>query len=236
MWSCGNRRHPATVRLFNNGFSLQTERRIQVFPRTDEHLTSPRIASAAAAAVITVVLPILIGLGVSAPASAQPPLRAEPVPGRPAATSTASVERGRYLIAVTGCNDCHTPGYGESGGRIPESEWLMGAPVGFRGPWGVSYPANLRLTVQNMNETQWLTFARVQRLPPMPWFALRDMSDDDLRSLYRYIRTLGPKGTRAPAAVAPGREVTTPFILFVPQTASATSVSQVTPASRDDKS
>jgi mono/diheme cytochrome c family protein len=207
-----------------------------VVPRTDEALFSPRIASAAAAAVITVVLPILVGLVVSAPAAAQPPLRAEPAPGRPVATSTtASVERGRYLIAVTGCNDCHTPGYAESGGRLPEAQWLQGAPVGFRGPWGVSYPANLRLTVQDMNETQWLAFARVQRLPPMPWFALRDMSDDDLRSLYRYIRTLGPKGTRAPAAVAPDREVTTPFILFVPQTAPATSVSQATPARRDGK-
>jgi mono/diheme cytochrome c family protein len=206
-----------------------------VFPRTDDALLRPRIASAAAAAVITVVLPILVGLVVPAPASAQPPLRAEPAPGRPAPTSTASVERGRYLVAVTGCNDCHTPGYAESGGRMPEGEWLMGAPVGFRGPWGVSYPANLRLTVQGMNETQWLAFARVQRLPPMPWFALRDMSDDDLRSLYRYIRTLGPKGARAPAAVAPGREVTTPFILFVPQTGPVTSLTQTSPARRDDK-
>ena len=206
-----------------------------MFPRTDDALLNPRIASAAAAAVITVVLPILVGLVVSAPAAAQPPLRATPVPSRPATTSSASVERGRYLVAVTGCNDCHTPGYAESGGRLPEADWLQGAPVGFRGPWGVSYPANLRLTVQGMNETQWLAFARVQRLPPMPWFALRDMSDDDLRSLYRYIRTLGPKGTRAPAAIAPGREVNTPFILFVPQTAPATSVSQVNPTARDGR-
>lgn len=26
------------------------------------------------------------------------------------------LERGRYLVVVGGCNDCHTPGYGESGG------------------------------------------------------------------------------------------------------------------------
>jgi mono/diheme cytochrome c family protein len=219
----------------HNHFSLQIERRIHVLPRTDDRLLNPRIASAAAAAVITVVLPILVGLGVSAPASAQPPLRAEAVPSRPAATTSAvSVQRGRYLVAITGCNDCHTAGYAEAGGAVPESEWLTGVPVGFRGAWGVSYPANLRLTVQNMNETQWLAFARLQRLPPMPWFNLRDMSDDDLRSLYRYIRTLGPKGTRAPAALAPGREVTTPFIQFEPQTLPATSVSQARTA-RDNK-
>ena len=38
----------------------------------------------------------------------------------------------------------------------------------------------------------------------MPWFNLRDMSDDDLRAMYRFIRELGPKGERAPAAAAPG--------------------------------
>ena len=212
-----------------------------MFARTDDPLLKPRIASAAAAAIITVVLPILLGLGVSAPASAQPPLRAGSAPSRPASaipvsTSTASVERGRYLIAISGCNDCHTPGYAETGGQTPESNWLLGAPVGFRGPWGVSYPANLRLTVQGMSETQWLAFARVQRLPPMPWFNLRDMNDEDLRSLYRYIRTLGPKGARAPSALAPGREVTTPFILFVPQTVTpATNVSQADTPPRDGK-
>jgi mono/diheme cytochrome c family protein len=206
-----------------------------VFPRTDDVLLKTRLASATAAAVITALLPVLVGLGVSAPASAQPPLRAEPVPGRPAATDPASAARGRYLVSISGCNDCHTAGYAETGGRTPESEWLMGVPVGFRGPWGVSYPANLRLTVQGMNETQWLAFARVQRLPPMPWFALRDMSDDDLRALYRYIRTLGPKGARVPAAVGPGRDVTTPFILFVPQTDPATSVSQVSTAVRNGR-
>ena len=36
-------------------------------------------------------------------------------------------------------------------------------PVGFQGPWGTSYPANLRLTVQSMTETQWVRFARDNR-------------------------------------------------------------------------
>ena len=206
-----------------------------MFPRTDERLMKTRLAGAAAAAIITFLLPILVGLVVSAPASAQPPLRAEPVSGRPTSTEAASVARGRYLISISGCNDCHTAGYAETGGRTPESEWLTGLPVGFRGPWGVSYPANLRLTVQGMTETQWLAFARVERLPPMPWFNLRDMTDEDLRSLYRYMRSLGPKGTRAPAAIGPGRAVTTPFILFVPQTAPATNVSQVSGAGRDGR-
>lgn len=90
-------------------------------------------------------------------------------------------------------------------------------PVGFRGPWGVSYPANLRRTVQDLTEEQWMLFARAPRLPPMPWFALRDMSDSDLRDMYRYIRSLPASGESMPAAVAPGMPVSTPVIDFVPR-------------------
>ncbi len=146
-------------------------------------------------------------------------------PARPAATATLPaghgspevIARGRYLVQITGCNDCHTAGYAESGGKVPASEWLTGIPLGFKGPWGVSYPANLRLTVQSMSEDQWLAFARAERLPPMPWFALKDMSDSDLRAVFQFIRSLGPKGERAPTAVAPGRPVKTPFIVWEPQ-------------------
>jgi hypothetical protein len=79
-----------------------------------------------------------------------------------------------------------------------------------------------------MTEDQWLQFARVPRLPPMPWFNLRDMSDADLRSIYSFIRDLGPKGERAPMAAGPGQPVATPFIVFEPrveQTLSSTTAS-----------
>jgi mono/diheme cytochrome c family protein len=128
----------------------------------------------------------------------------------------ALLERGRYLVKVSGCNDCHTRGYAEAGGAVPESQWLTGQPVGFAGPWGVSYPANLRLTMQRLSEQQWLATARAQRLPPMPWFALRDMTDDDLRAIYTYVRSLGPAGETMPAPVPPGRMASTPVIVFVP--------------------
>ncbi len=127
------------------------------------------------------------------------------------------IERGRYLVQIGGCNDCHTAGYPEQGGRVPEKEWLLGSEIGFQGPWGTSYAANLRLLVQSIDEEQWLARARSERLPPMPWFNLRDMSDADLRAMYRYIRHLGAAGKPAPAYVAPGGHVTTPYIVFMPQ-------------------
>lgn len=65
------------------------------------------------------------------------------------------VQAGRYLIVVAGCNDCHTEGYLFNGGTTPESEWLTGTSLGWRGPWGTTYPGNLRLRVQELTEDQW---------------------------------------------------------------------------------
>lgn len=125
--------------------------------------------------------------------------------------------RGRYLIAISGCNDCHTPGYAQQGERIPEAERLTGMSVGFSGPWGVSYPANLRLGASQLGEGDWMAMARRSGLPPMHWTALQAMSDDDLRSIYRYLRGLGAAGQPAPTALAPGQTINTPHFVFVPQ-------------------
>jgi mono/diheme cytochrome c family protein len=128
------------------------------------------------------------------------------------------IARGRYLITIGGCNDCHTPGYMQKGPEVPESEWLIGLPIGFQGPWGTTYPSNLRLVIKSMDEAQWITHARQQRLPPMPWFNLARMTDEDLKAVYAYVRSLGEPGARVPAYIAPGGKVTTPFFVFVPQT------------------
>ena len=215
-----------------------------------------RIASAVGALAITSVLLLAVGLGFPPPADAETTARPATAPqaarvvtatvpqatkavtvaaagvmgAAPAQADAASVARGRYLVSISGCNDCHTAGYSETGGRVAQSDWLLGQPVGFRGPWGVSYPANLRLTVQSVTEAEWLKFARVERLPPMPWFALRDMNDDDLRSMYRFIRSLGAKGERMPAPLAPNANVGTPYIQFTPQNLPA--VSQAAPVAK----
>ncbi|WP_335342743.1 c-type cytochrome [Sedimenticola sp.] len=127
------------------------------------------------------------------------------------------VERGRYLIATSGCNDCHTPGYPESGGKVPRSEWLTGNPVGFEGPWGTTYPSNLRIKMQGWTEQQWLEKARAPMRPPMPWFSLRDMKDDDLLAIYAFVRDMGPSGDATPAYVPPGQKVNTPYYEFMPK-------------------
>jgi len=134
-----------------------------------------------------------------------------------AGAASVDVQRGRYLVKIGGCNDCHTAGYVTSGGSVPEAQWLTGQAVGFKGSWGISYPANLRLLVRAMSEEQWIHQVGQPALPPMPWFSLREMSEIDRRAMYRYLWSLGPAGSPAPAYVAPGAAAPTPYILFVPQ-------------------
>jgi len=127
---------------------------------------------------------------------------------------SADEKRGRYLVQIGGCNDCHTPEYPEKDGKIDEKLWLTGSILGWRGPWGTTYAANLRLKVAGMTEADWMKRARSALRPPMPWFNLRDMSDGDLRAVYRYIKYMGPAGQPAPDYVPPDKEPKPPFVQF----------------------
>jgi len=131
-------------------------------------------------------------------------------------TTDPMVARGRYLVEIGGCNDCHSPGYAESNGQLPEQAWLQGSAVGFSGPWGVSYPGNLRRLVDGVNEEVWLQRIQAGGLPPMPWKALQTMTEDDRVAIFRYVRTLGPAGEWPPAAQPPGVPIRTQHISFVP--------------------
>ena len=136
----------------------------------------------------------------------------------PALAQKGDVAHGRYVAIIGGCNDCHTAGFPQKDGKVPETEWLLGNAVGFRGPWGTSYPTNLRLTVSKMSEEQWVAYARkLQARPPMPWFNLNKMKEADLRAFYNFVKSLGAPGKPAPESLPPGAEPKTPFVVFVPQ-------------------
>jgi mono/diheme cytochrome c family protein len=126
-----------------------------------------------------------------------------------------TIERGKYLVIIGGCNDCHTPGYAATEGKVPEADWLTGDILGWRGPWGTTYPANLRSYMQKMTEAQWVKAAHtLQSRPPMPAVNVRQIKDQDLRAMYRYIKHLGPGGNEAPAYVPPDKTPNPPFVQF----------------------
>ena len=136
----------------------------------------------------------------------------------PSVTARTPEEAGRYLIRSAGCNDCHTPNFMVLGEKVPESQWLTGSSMGWRGPWGTTYASNLRRFVQPFTEQQFVEVVRKRNdRPPMPWPSLHAMSDADLSAIYRYIRSLPVAGEPAPDYVPPDREPKTPYILMVPQ-------------------
>ena len=160
--------------------------------------------------------------------------------GPEAASQTSRVERGKYLVTIGGCNDCHTPlkmgpkgpdpdmarmlsGHPESfeisTGTTPASaQWMMTAAVtgtAFSGPWGVSFAANLTPD-QNTGLGIWTEdmFIRTIRtgkhmgvsrdiLPPMPWPMYRNATDEDLKSIYAFLRNIRPIHNRVPTPLPP---------------------------------
>lgn len=126
--------------------------------------------------------------------------------------SARVIERGRYLAMVTGCNDCHTPGgmYGSPDGQ----RTLSGSELGWRGPWGVTYPRNLTPDTEtglgNWSATQIVTSIRTGRrpdgtiiAPPMPWPSYASLSDDDAYAIAVYVKSLPPVRHHSPVAIGP---------------------------------
>ncbi|WP_147653965.1 cytochrome C [Vulcaniibacterium gelatinicum] len=134
----------------------------------------------------------------------------------PEAEDAGLVARGEYLVRIAGCNDCHTAGYLERAGDVPKAQWLTGSPMGFHGPWGTTYAANLRLKAAEMDEAAWLKYTgELHTRPMMPDFTLRAMAPQDRRAIYRLLRALGPAGTPAPAYLPPEQSPPKPYLQLV---------------------
>jgi len=87
----------------------------------------------------------------------------------------------------------------------------------FRGPWGTSYTANLTPDPTGLGTWTEDMFVRAIRtgrhmgqarpiLPPMPWPMIRNLDDDDLKSIFAFLRTLPPIQNRVPEPLAPVAE------------------------------
>jgi hypothetical protein len=88
----------------------------------------------------------------------------------------------------------------------------------FVGPWGVSYAANLtpdETGIGNWDFEQFETAIRKGKykglensrplLPPMPWQMYRNMTNEDLRSVFAYLKSLPAIRNVVPAPQSPQR-------------------------------
>jgi hypothetical protein len=187
-----------------------------------------KLATASAAATISftaALLALAVG-GCTRPAPAAP---------------VDQVDRGRLLVSIGGCNDCHTPMKldPDVGMPVPDmTRMLSGHPEGapdptstlsgqdmavigptftsFRLPFGVIHPANLtpdaNTGLGNWTEAMFVRALRTGRhmggngrpiMPPMPWQNLAQQSDNDLKAIFAYLRTIPAIRNDVPAPQVP---------------------------------
>src|SRR5215471_9728312 len=89
---------------------------------------------------------------------------------------------------------------------LQPGQWLSfsGDLTAWVGPWGMTYTANLTPDstsgIGAWTEDQFISTIRNGKhlgngrplMPPMPWEFIRQMSDDDLKAIYAFLRSLPP--------------------------------------------
>lgn len=99
-----------------------------------------------------------------------------------------------------------------------EGSWGIAAAntmTAWTGPWGVSFTANLtpdkETGLGDWTEEMFIATMRTGRhqgkgralLPPMPWFSVAALSDEDIKAVFAYLQSLPPVHNRVPAPIDP---------------------------------
>jgi mono/diheme cytochrome c family protein len=100
----------------------------------------------------------------------------------------------------------------------PSGPWIASVAAtmtAWSGPWGTSFTANLTPDPETgtgqWTEQQFVDTIRSGRhlgrgreiLPPMPWPAIRNMTDADLKAIFAYLRTIPALKNRVPDPLPP---------------------------------
>ena len=143
---------------------------------------------------------------------------------RAEAASREQVERGKYLVNLALCTDCHTPGY--FFGKPDMARFLGGSEVGFHIPdLGVFHGPNLTPD----NETglgRWSTEQIVTAFTTgtrpdgrilasiMPWHAFSQLTRQDAQAIAAFLKSLPPVSNKVPGPFGPS-ETPTSFVFKV---------------------
>jgi len=142
-----------------------------------------------------------------------------------AAAPQDKLARGKYLVTIAGCNDCHTPGtlYG-----APDmTRMLSGSELGWSGPWGTTYAANLTpdpsTGLGNYTEDDLVTAFRTGHkkdgapvLPPMPWPNYAQFTDEDAYAVAAFLKSIPPVVHAVPKNLPPKAKAPTALVFPPP--------------------
>jgi mono/diheme cytochrome c family protein len=136
------------------------------------------------------------------------------------------VVRGRYLVTIMSCNDCHTPGYFY--GAPDTTRRLSGSDIGWIGPWGVVHARNLTpdsaTGIGTWTKEQIVHALRSgntpdgsQLAPIMPWMNYSSILDEnDAMAIASYLKSLPPVTHKNMDRQPPGQKPAGATIAFPP--------------------
>ena len=93
------------------------------------------------------------------------------------------IERGRYFVSIAVCNDCHSPGYPQSCGNIPQSEWLTGNSVGYNRPKNTTKPTKKHQHTQTHTTKKKHKQTQKKKHPPKPKNTQHNKKENDKRAV-----------------------------------------------------
>jgi mono/diheme cytochrome c family protein len=142
------------------------------------------------------------------------------------AADPAAVARGKYLVTIASCHDCHTPGYFL--GKPDMARYLGGSDVGFELPGlGVFVGANLTpdkaTGLGNWTDAQ--VVAAIQTgtrpdgrmlAPIMPYHAFAALTKQDVESIVAFLRSVPAVEHKVPGPFGPSETATTFVMKVVP--------------------
>lgn len=135
-----------------------------------------------------------------------------------------AVERGKYLVTMASCHDCHTPGY--FFGKPDMTRYLGGSDVGFEIPGlGTFYGPNLTpdKATGSGGWTDAQIVAAVQTgvrpdgrmlAPIMPWHAFSQLTKQDVNAIVAFLRSVPAVDHKAPGPFGP-TETPTSFVMKI---------------------
>lgn len=134
------------------------------------------------------------------------------------------VERGKYLVAIGGCGDCHTPG--SFLGHPDMTRILGGSDVGFGLPTGVYVGPNLtpdKTGLGEWTEQQIVTAITTGKRPDgrilapiMPWRELAHLTPQDAKAIAAYLKSLPAVSHKVPPPLGPGEKPGTLVMTIIP--------------------
>jgi mono/diheme cytochrome c family protein len=145
---------------------------------------------------------------------------------------SAQIARGKYLVRLAGCTDCHTPGHFL--GKPDMSRFLAGSDVGFEVP-GVGTVVGRNLTPDKETGIGGWTLEQITTAirtgvrpdgralsPIMPWSAYAGMRQADVEAIAVFLKTLPPVKRHIPGPFTANDKPTTLRWRIVPPESSAT--------------